>query len=139
MSADASAKIFFDTSVLVYMLTENDPRTAIVEKLLLIGGNLSVQTLNEFANVAHRKLKLSWDEVEQALSDIRLLCRPPVPVTVKIHDAAIQIAKRFQFSFYDSLIIAAALEQKCTTLYSEDMQNGQKIESLTIRNPFVTR
>lgn len=139
MPADASAKIFFDTSVLVYMLTENDPRAAMVEKLLLAGGNLSVQTLNEFANVARRKLKLTWNEVEQALSDIRFLCRPPVPVTVKIHDAAIKIAKRFRFSIYDSLIIAAALEQKCTTLYSEDMQNGQKIESLTIRNPFVTR
>jgi predicted nucleic acid-binding protein len=56
---------------------------------------------------------------------------------VDTHDQALRIAERYGFQIYDSLIVAAALEAGCTTLYSEDMQDGQSIDTLTIRNPFA--
>ncbi len=70
MPADA----FFDTTVLVYILKKGDKKSAIAEQLLAGGGVLSVQVLNEFANVARRKLGMTWKEIEEALTDIRDLC-----------------------------------------------------------------
>jgi predicted nucleic acid-binding protein len=128
--------VFFDTTVLIYAVTENDPRAAIAEDLLSRGGTLSVQVLNEFVAVARRKLNMEWDEIEKALAAIRTLCRTPVPIAVKTHEAAVTIARRYGFQIYDSLIVAAALDAGCTTLYSEDLQNGQTIDLLTVRNPF---
>lgn len=133
------AEGFFDTTVLIYALTKNDPRAAIAEKLLSEGGTLSVQVLNEFVAVARRKLDMGWNQIEQALAAIRALCHPPLPVTLRTHEAAVHIARRYRFQIYDSLIVAAALDAGCTTLYSEDLQNGQTIDSLTVRNPFSTQ
>ena len=128
---------FFDSNVLLYTLAENDPREAIAARLLAAGGTISVQVLNEFAAVARRKMRLSWPEVEQALDAIRALCRPPLPITLATHEAALGIAGRLGYRFHDSLVIASALEANCATLFSEDMQDGQVVEGrLTIRNPF---
>lgn len=131
-----SRKVFFDTTVLIYSIAEGDARAAVAERLLLSGGCISVQVLNEFAAVARRKLTMSWREIGEALAAIRMLCEPPVPLTVQIHDAAISIAAKHGYTIYDSLIVAAALDAACDTLYSEDMQDGQRIAGLTIRNPF---
>jgi predicted nucleic acid-binding protein len=99
---------------------------------------IGVQTLNEFGAVAARKLGMPWEEILDALSALRELCpSPPVPLTVKTHDAALRIAGRYGYHIYDSLVIAAALEARCNTLFSEDMNDGQTIEGLTIRNPFA--
>lgn len=133
------AEAFFDTAVLVYAVTENDPRTSAAIKLLSMGGTLSVQVLNEFALVAQRKHGMNWDEVGAALSFIRSLCREPVALTVRIHEAGVEIAARYGFHVYDSMIVAAALDAGCTTLFTEDLQDGQRIGTLTIRNPFLTR
>jgi predicted nucleic acid-binding protein len=127
---------FFDTNVLVYAFAAGDPRTGISEALLAAGGVVGVQTLNEFVAVAVRKLAMPWKEVLEALKAIRVLCPSPVPVTIKTHDMALRIAGRYGFHIYDSLVIAAAIEASCSTLYSEDMRDGQQIEGLTIRNPF---
>ena len=128
---------FFDSNVLLYTLAENDPREAIAARLLAAGGTISVQVLNEFAAVARRKLGLSWPEVAQALDAMRALCPPPLPITLATHEAALGIAGRLGYRFYDSLVIASALEANCATLFSEDMQDGQVVEGrLTIRNPF---
>lgn len=131
------AEAFFDTSVIAYLLSADDPRSTIAEQLLLEGGAISVQSLNEFINVARRKTRMSWDEVEELLGDIRLLCNGPFALTVGTHEAALQIAKRYKYHIYDSQIIASAIDAGCTVLYSEDMQHGQRIGSLTIRNPFL--
>jgi len=129
--------VFFDSNVLLYTLAADDPRAAIAAALLGRGGIVSVQVLNEFANVASRKLKLSWAEVSEALALLRILCAPPLPLTVATHEAALAVAARYRFSFYDALIVASALEADCTTLFSEDMQDGQVIDGrLTIQNPF---
>ena len=134
MPADA----FFDTTVLVYILKKGDKKSAIAEQLLAAGGVVSVQVLNEFANVARRKLGMTWKEIEEALTGIRDLCSLPAALTVETHTTALRIAKRYGFHIYDSLIVGSALETRCAILYSEDLQHGQKIESLTIRNPFLS-
>lgn len=93
--------------------------------------------LNEFAAVASRKLRRPWPEITRALAAIRQLCAPPLPLTLAIHQAALGIAARTGYQLYDALIIAAALEAGCETLFSEDFHSGQVIEGrLTIRNPF---
>lgn len=128
---------FFDTTVLIYAVAENDVRASVAEALLAEGGVVNVQVLNEFVAVARRKLAMDWDELRDALGTLRILCGPPEPLTLATHDAALGIAQRYGFHIYDSLIVAAALEAGCTTLYSEDMQDGQRINELTIRNPFA--
>ena len=132
-----SGPVFLDTNVLVYAALQPDPRSETARALLARRGMISVQVLNEFVNVAHRKLRRSWPEIMTAVRAIRDLCAPPAPITLAIHEAALRIASRTGYQFYDALIIAAALESGCTTLFSEDLQDGQVIEgSLTIRNPF---
>jgi predicted nucleic acid-binding protein len=127
---------FFDTNVLIYAFAKDDPRTEVAENLLANGGVVGVQILNEFVAVAARKLAMPWGEVLQALSALRVLCPSPVPLTVEIHETALQITGQYGYHIYDSLVIAAALEASCRTLYSEDMHDGHKIKDLTVRNPF---
>ena len=131
-----SAEAFFDTSILVYAIARGDSRHAVSHELLANGGMLSVQVLNELAAIARRKLPMSWTDVAKVLSAIRELCGPPVSITLELHQTALQIAQRYRFHIYDSLIVAAALDARCTVLYSEDMQDGQTIQSVTVRNPF---
>jgi predicted nucleic acid-binding protein len=130
------ADVFFDTSVLLYVITDQDPRAAIAETLLLDGGLVSAQVLNEFAAVATRKYRMNWAETEAALARIRLLCGPVLPVTLRTHQEGVEVAKRYGYHIYDSLMIAAAIAADCITLYSEDIRDGQRIGKLTIRNPF---
>ena len=131
-----SVSPFFDTNILIYSISEADARAAVAEDLLAVGGHISVQVLNEFAAVARRKLKMSWTEISVALDYIRNLCEPAAPLTVSIHEAAVKIAEEHGYPLYDALILAAALDAGCDTVYSEDMQDGQKIGPVTIRNPF---
>ena len=131
-----SAKGFFDTTILIYAFAHDTHKTPIAENLLSEGGFVSVHVLNEFVAVARRKLDMSWTETTSALSAIRDLCEPPIPLTLETHEEALRIAKRFHYHIYDSLVLAAAKEAGCTTLYSEDMQHAQKIGSLIIHNPF---
>ncbi len=130
-------KVFFDTNVLLYALAQNDPRTAHAEALLASGGFVGVQVLNEFVSVARRKMHMSWKDVNHALEAIRVLCPSPLSITMSTHETALKIAERQDYSIYDALIVAAALEAECATLYSEDLQHGQVVGGkLTIRNPF---
>jgi predicted nucleic acid-binding protein len=128
---------FFDTNVLIYAVAKNDPRAVKAEALLAGGGLVSVQSLNEFVSVARRKLGMSWKEVEEFLDLISVLCPEVVPVSLAIHKGAVAIAKKYGYSVYDALIVSAALEAGCKTLYSEDLQDGQILNrQLMIRNPF---
>jgi predicted nucleic acid-binding protein len=86
--------------------------------------------------VARRKLDKSWEEIRRALDILRVFCPEPLPLTVETHERAVNIAERYGYSIFDSLVIAAALQAGAKTLYSEDMQDGQVIDGLTIRNPF---
>jgi predicted nucleic acid-binding protein len=132
-----SDRAFFDTNVLVYVIGQADARTQTADELLGAGGVISVQVLNELANVARRKLGMSWEDIDEALAAIRALCPSPLPITSEMHDSARKIAATYEYSLYDALIAAAALEAECDTLYSEDLQDGQVLEGrVTIRNPF---
>lgn len=130
-------KKFFDTNVLIYAIAQNDPRGPRAEALLAVGGVVGVQGLNEFVSVARRKIRMPWKDVTEALDAIRILCPSPVPITISTHEAALKIAQDYGYEIYDALVVTAALEAGCTTLYSEDLQDGQVIGAkLTIRNPF---
>jgi predicted nucleic acid-binding protein len=132
MSAD---KPFFDTNVLLYLLSNNTEKADKSDRLLENRGTVSVQVLNEFASVALRKIKLGWPVVHDALAAIRAACEV-VPLSVELHDDGLRIAERYGFSIYDSMIIAAAATSDCDILYSEDLQDKQVIGQVTIHNPF---
>ena len=131
-----SAKACFDTNILIYAFAQNDPRAEPAETLLAGGGVVNVQVLNEFAAVAVRKLGMTWDEVADALGAVRVFCPSPRPLTVTVHEAGLRIARQYGYRLYDALIIAAALDAGCAEVLSEDMQHGQSIEGVTLRNPF---
>ncbi len=132
-----SAEQFFDTNVILYLLSGDRARADRAEAILAQGGTISVQVLNEFAAVASRKLKMTYTEIGDVLATVRAVCRV-VPVTQEMHDRALGLADRYRFAFHDAVIVAASLLAGCTVLVTEDMQDGQKIEGqLTIRNPFL--
>lgn len=130
-------KVFFDSNVLIYAMVRGNPRRERAQELLAEGGVVSVQVLNEFVAVARRKMRMPWEDVIEALDAIRILFPSPVAIALETHEAALRIAQRRGFGIYDALIAAAALGANCSTLYSEDLQEGQVIgKGLTIRNPF---
>ncbi len=136
-----SAKVFLDSNVLVYAFGTKkgsipDPRTEIAERTVIEGGAISIQVLNEFAQVCSRKVRLGWDEIRGRLETIKELCGPAVPITLDLHEAAVALSSRFGFCIYDSLILAAAKRAGCKTVYSEDMQHGQVVDGVRIVNPF---
>jgi predicted nucleic acid-binding protein len=132
-----SAKAFFDSNVLIYAMVSGDSRRERAQQLVAQGGVISVQVLNEFVAVARRKMRMPWEEVAEALGAIRILFPSPLAITVDTHDMALKIAEQYGFGIHDALIAASALEGKCSTLYSEDLEDGQVIAGeLTIRNPF---
>ena len=131
-----SAKPFLDTNVVLYLLSGDTIKADRAEALLAQGGTISVQVLNEAVNVMTKKLKMGLDEVCEVLAGIRYACDVQ-PVTIETHDHALEIMRRYGFTIFDSGILAAAVGAGCTTLYSEDLQDGQRIDpDLTITNPF---
>jgi predicted nucleic acid-binding protein len=131
------ASVFFDTNIFVYAVVQDDLRSQKAEELIAEGGTVSVQVLNEFADVVRRKARMPWDEVRFAMENIKALCPDPLPITLDTHEEALTIAEKYGYRIYDALIVASALEARCAVLYSEDMQDGQVIDHrLTIRNPF---
>jgi predicted nucleic acid-binding protein len=132
----SAAEVFFDTNVLLYLLSADAAKASRAEALLALGGTVSVQVLNEFASVASRKLRMTWPEIREALEPLRAICSV-TPVSIEVHDRGLQLAERYGFSTYDAMVVAAALLAGCKTLYSEDMQHGQVIERrLRVCNPF---
>ena len=128
-------RAFFDTNVLVYAAT-SDPTKERAAACLGRGGMASVQVLNEFVHVARRKLRHDWPLIELALEQFRLALEAIVPITMSTHASAVLLARDESLSFFDALIVAAAIEAGCDTLYSEDMQHGRTIGDLAIVNPF---
>jgi len=132
------ARAFFDSNILLYLLSADDRKADRAEGLLAQGGTISLQVLNEFAAVASRKIGMTWGEIREALDPIRSVCEV-VPVTVETHDQALELAARHGWHIYDALIIASALRAECSTLYSEDLHDGQRVGPLRIVDPFAAR
>jgi predicted nucleic acid-binding protein len=132
----SGADPFFDTSVLLYLLSSDADKADRIEILLSARGIVSVQVLNEFAVVALRKLKMPLSEVREILDTIRAVCAVE-PLTIETHDRGLAVCERYRFSLYDSVLVAAALISGATILYSEDLQHGQVIDNqLRVTNPF---
>jgi predicted nucleic acid-binding protein len=128
---------FLDTNVLVYFAERERIRFDRAAELLEGGGAINIQVLNEFVNVSRTKFKREWQDIHEALNLIRSLTDVR-PLTVDVHERALAVAERYQFHIYDAMIVAAALEAGCSTLYTEDMHSGLLVEGrLRIVNPFA--
>jgi predicted nucleic acid-binding protein len=127
---------FFDTNVLVYVASSDATKADRAEAAIAAGGAVSLQVLNELANVARRKMRMSWDDTNMLLGAVRGFLAVH-PVTLETHEAGLRIAERYGFAVYDAMIVASALQIGCDVLWSEDMQDGMVLEGrLRIFNPF---
>ena len=140
MSVDS----FIDSNVFVYLWDKTDPdkrqhAEALIEDAIeLSNACISHQVVQETLNVITRKLKFTAEDTNRLLKRV-LFPLWKIRPTTALYQRGIEIQYRYQFSFYDSLIVAAALEAGCKTLYSEDLQHGQRIEGLSIHNPFLDK
>ncbi|NTW69420.1 MAG: PIN domain-containing protein [Chlorobiaceae bacterium] len=128
-------KPFIDSNIVLYLLSGDAAKADRAEEIVTAGGLMSVQVLNEVVSVCRRKLKMPWEEIEFLLLAVKTFCEIH-PLTVASHDKAVEIAKHFQFSFYDAHIVASAILSGAELLLSEDMHTGMRIDGLTIQNPF---
>ena len=127
---------FFDTNVLVYIASGDVAKADRAEAAIAPGGSISVQVLNELANVARRKMLMSWADTHAFLTMLRGLLTVH-PVTPEIHDTGLAFAERYSLSIYDAMIAASARHAGCDTLWSEDMQHGMTLDgALRVINPF---
>ncbi len=130
-------KIFLDTNVLLYAFGKEKAKKNVAKKIIFLQPLISSQVVNEVLNVLLRKFGFTVAEAREAFELLQSVCRVEQIGTATI-DSALTIRDRYLFSYWDSLIVASALEQGCTTLYSEDMQHGQVLEKkLKIINPFI--
>lgn len=127
---------FLDSNIVLYALDIDITKREIAWNLLFGMPCIYLQVLNECSNVLNRKRQWSAEEVAITLGDLLVFVRVE-PTDVATVRSAWKLQTRYRFSYFDSLIISAALASGCSTLYSEDMQHGQVIEGrLTIINPF---
>ena len=132
------ARIFIDTNVLLYLLSADAAKADIAEALLTDAScvrAVSVQVVNEFVNVARNKARLDWSEIREYVALLRDACEI-APITDQEQDMALEIAERYRYRWYDSLIIASAVASGASLLLSEDLHDGQAIGDLVIQNPF---
>jgi len=136
-------KFFLDTNILIYTFDSREPdkqhkaREIVSDALATGNGIISFQVIQEFLNAATRKFvsPLSVADCRKYLNDVMVpICR--VFAHAGLYHHALIIAERWKYSFYDALIISAALDGRCNILYTEDLQHGQIIETLTVKNPF---
>jgi predicted nucleic acid-binding protein len=139
-------KFLLDINILIYTFDSREPakqqraNELVIRALKTRQGIISFQVVQECLNAARRKFAsvLSPLDVQTYLVQVLTpLCQ--VFSSIDLYVRALEIAERWQYSFYDSLIIATALQANCQILYSEDLQHGQVIQSLTIINPFLNK
>lgn len=129
---------FVDSNILLYLISADTKKADRAEQLLSERIVISVQVLNEFANVARRKHAMAWAPLRQVLESIQHFAQVQA-LDLATHQRGLALAQRYQLSLYDAMIAAAALQAGCTTLMSEDFSAGQRFEQkLTIQNPFLS-
>lgn len=137
---------FIDSNVFIYLFDETDPKKrGVAQRLVqtaLNGGTTSIsfQVVQETLNIITRKLKkpATPEQARRFLDNVLVPLWHVMP-SHALYQRGLDIQSRYRYSFYDALIIAAALEARCTRLYSEDLQHGQRIEGLVVENPFNAR
>lgn len=140
MSGD---RAFFDTNILVYCFDQDDARKREVAHNLVLEqgaielGVISYQVHHEFASVAIRRLK-EPPKVRRMLAGFEQLAfgLKTVPFSERLFQRAISLWERHSLAWYDSLILAAAIEARCSVLYSEDLQHGLEVDGTRVVNPF---
>ncbi|MEQ8857906.1 MAG: PIN domain-containing protein [Pseudomonadales bacterium] len=139
-----SAERFIDTNVFIYQLDSQDARKAAVADALIREGIetgnacISYQVVQECLNTVLRKAEVPLDhDGARRYLDHVLAPLLRLSASVDLYHRALDVQGRYRYGFYDSLIIAGALDAGCTTLLSEDLQHGQRIDTLVIRNPFL--
>ena len=135
----SDSNVFIDSNILIYAysITEPDKRQIARDTIDKYNSILSIQVINEFSNNCLRKLKKTRNEIIAAIQEI-VRNFPITQITIPIIVKALYLQERYQFSYFDCIMLASALEHNCTYIFSEDMQHGQVIEnSLTIINPFM--
>jgi len=135
-----SDKVFLDTNIIIYAYSDDEPEKQERANNILEEYEsqitISTQVINELSNNLFRKFKLNAEAVEAVVLELDNNF-PIVDFNLQTQLKAIKIKERYKLQFYDSMILASALENGCNIIYSEDMQNGQIIENqLTIINPF---
>ncbi|MFZ2890418.1 PIN domain-containing protein [Sulfuricurvum sp.] len=133
-------KAFLDTNILIYAYSEDEPKKQSIALQLLDSFEdnviISKQVINELSNILLKKFKLGSDQVENVLLEIDNVL-PIVDFDLTTQIKALKLKDRYQFQYYDALIVATALENNCTVVYSEDMQHEMLIDgNLKIINPF---
>ena len=134
---------FIDSNVFVYLFDETDERKRgraeqVVESVLQTNSAvISFQVVQETLNVVTRKLAtpMTAEDAKRFMENV-LAPLFRVPASIPLYNRALDVQARYRYGFYDSLIVAAALDAGCDRLYSEDLQSGQRIEGLEIKNPF---
>jgi predicted nucleic acid-binding protein len=135
---------FLDSNVFIYLVDPNNAaKRRIAEDLIFAAvasgsATISFQVVQETLNVMTRGLRtvVTVDDARRFLAEVLVPLWRVMP-TRALYERALDVHGRYGYSFYDSLIIAAALQAGCARLYSEDLQHGQRIEGLTIENPFT--
>ena len=135
-------KAFIDTNVLIYWV-DDSARADVVEQLLVQQAVISVQVLNEFANVLRRKRAMALPDIETLCGTLIETC-DVLDLNVRTHQTALTLMARYNLSVYDANIVAAAVLGDCAILYTEDMQDGFNVKlpgseghnTLVICNPF---
>jgi len=133
-------KVFLDTNIVIYAYSEDEPEKQKIANEVLERYSdqiiISSQVINELSNTLFRKFKLNADEVREVVLELNDNF-PIVNFDLQTQLKGIEIKGKYQLQFYDSMILATALENGCNILISEDMQHNQVIENkLTIINPF---
>ena len=127
---------FIDTNILLYLLYSDEKKANRSEEIIAAGGVISVQVLNEFVNVARKRLDMPWSEIRVFLTEIRVLLSV-VDLNIAVHEFGCELAERYKLSVYDAFIVSAAINSGCTNLFSEDMQHKQQFDNkLTVVNPY---
>ncbi len=129
---------FVDSNICLYLLDDEGPKKEIAKAVLKTNPIISTQVINENVNVLFKKYRhLTTIEIVAHTKFLIHNCRVE-NIKILTINKALFIKEKYQLQWYDSLIVAAALQANCTTLYTEDMHHGLVIEgTLSIINPFV--
>ena len=135
-----SDRVFLDTNFVIYLYSNTE--TAKCELAYsIVNSNIcitSTQVFNEASNVWSKKFKWPTEQIKTYLDGIKSVCNSVVLIRLQTINQALNLKERYGYSFYDSLMLASAIEANCKTMFSEDMQDGQLINgSLRIVNPFA--
>jgi len=133
-------RVFLDTNVIIYLYSadEDDKRDISYKYVNSVNCVTSIQVMNEASNVWFRKYRLDKAKVSKYLDEIESVCDDVTLVRRETINLAMDIKERYEYSFYDSLMLASAIEADCTMILTEDMQDGQIVNgTLKINNPFI--